>query len=211
MIEGGEMDSIDTQETLQHSCRNYENGGELRAQVHSRYPQKTSSKTTKSGQKISIYLNAKQLSIVHSIIDQNNITVAKYLKQVIQSKIENNDEENGKSYLTKNDVGSKKRRVHVWFTEQQYTELEKHSELSGKKIADVIRHYLTNKNVRISNVPKSTANSILSEVGRIGNNINQVAKKLNEYRIEDYDNQIEDIKVTLSNIYNSIMRIYGIR
>lgn len=72
------------------------------------------------------------------------------------------------------------KRVEIWFSDNEYKQLNHICERSGLHRADLIRSLVFNKKVQQSKIPAINKEAY-AELGRIGNNINQALKLANRY------------------------------
>jgi CII-binding regulator of phage lambda lysogenization HflD len=79
------------------------------------------------------------------------------------------------------------KRVEVRFCQQEYQLIEKHALASGySNIAQYLRESgLTTKNITSPTARQKDKNKWLYEINRIGNNINQIARQLNQGQAVD--------------------------
>ena len=86
--------------------------------------------------------------------------------------------------------------ITIRMTEDEYNILKERVSKSGMKQADFLRRSLFCKNI----VSINGADKIIIELKRIGNNVNQIAKKLN-IGGSLYQNELADLTEELKNIW----------
>ncbi len=72
-----------------------------------------------------------------------------------------------------------KRRVNIRFTEEELERLKKNAETFGENIQATIKMFCFRSNAERPCFDKDGTERVLTALSRIGNNMNQIARKLN--------------------------------
>ncbi len=92
-------------------------------------------------------------------------------------------------------------KMSVRLTEREYKHLKRQAANAGLKMEPFIRKLIMGEN--ITPRPPSNIVNLIREVNYIGNNINQIAKKVNsENRVSQ--SQLEEIMRLLGEIYREV-------
>ncbi len=93
------------------------------------------------------------------------------------------------------------KKLQVWLTEKEYAYAQDKAEYSGLNISSLVRSYLLHGTViKYETVP---IKELCFEINKIGNNINQIAKKVNETSTIN-KNDMEELK----NEYQKLFDLY---
>lgn len=92
-------------------------------------------------------------------------------------------------------------RFSIWLNDKELSYLTKQAELAGLKKEPFIRKLIMNTEVRPR--PPDNIAELIREINYIGNNINQIARKVNtENKV--LQNQLEEIFHLLGEIYREV-------
>jgi hypothetical protein len=96
-------------------------------------------------------------------------------------------------------------KTNVRFTEREYIRISKEAKELGKTIPALLREvYFSGSELKFLMQP-GIAKSILTELRRIGNNHNQIARRLNSgHGIDGFNNPVEETSKGLRRIYSYI-------
>lgn len=94
--------------------------------------------------------------------------------------------------MEKEEFRVRNRNIHVMATDYEYSLIEERMEVSGKKS---MREYIIDMAVNgyVINVDYSDLKELTYEINRIGNNINQIAHKINSENTV-YKTEIDSVK-----------------
>lgn len=85
----------------------------------------------------------------------------------------------------------KRRRIYLTVTEKEYSKVKEEADQHNMNIATLGKYRLLNKSTPVEKLKGSKeAIKVKGELGKIGSNINQIARQLNKL---NYDNNISDI------------------
>ena len=79
----------------------------------------------------------------------------------------------------KNNTVSKRKRFEIRLTEKEYAQLKEKASIAGVRRATLLRNYISDKPIVDGEVAEELRR-LRVEISRIGNNINQIAKRWNE-------------------------------
>lgn len=82
----------------------------------------------------------------------------------------------------KKEAQKREKKVTVRFTQDEYLKLKEKAEVEGVTIADIVRKAVLR--LRPRKIPEE-CRKLRGELGRIGNNINQIARRANKNREVD--------------------------
>ena len=107
-----------------------------------------------------------------------------------------------------------RKKVHascVYFTEDQYTEIHSDSVASGLSVPHLLKNaYFPNRRVRIL-MPKEEQERWIKELRHWGNNLNQLAKRVNAGFLKDWYPEFSLIKSSIDRVEKMVLGIYGSR
>lgn len=96
---------------------------------------------------------------------------------------------------------TRNKRFSLWLNEREFAHLTKQAEASGLKKEAFIRKLIMGTEIRPR--PPDNVSQLIREINYIGNNINQIARKVNtENRVSQ--NQLEEIFHLLGEIYREV-------
>jgi len=101
-------------------------------------------------------------------------------------------------------MAKKNKLFTIKVSDDEIANWRKISNLSGMTMADFVRTFFEKQQVvKIAKPPIKVDPALLREVGAIGNNLNQIARKLNE-------GQKIEVLITLTSIQNHLQHIVKI-
>ena len=115
----------------------------------------------------------------------------------------------------KRENSNRTRIVGLWLTPLEYAELEKRFRASTcRKLSDHIRKHLFNKpivttyrNASFDDYIEETM-TLTSELNSIGNNVNQIAKKMNSFKtIAEFKNQLFWFEIDKKKLFKKMEEI----
>lgn len=96
---------------------------------------------------------------------------------------------------------TRNKRFSLWLNEREFAHLTKQAEASGLNKEAFIRKLIMNTEIRPR--PPDNIAQLIREINYIGNNINQIARKVNaENKVSQ--NQLEEIFHLLGEIYREV-------
>ena len=103
------------------------------------------------------------------------------------------------------------RRANVRFTEEEYARLKEECALAGLTIPRLLKdsHFRRKPLKLFLNAEDRTA--VFAEIRRIGNNVNQIARKVNSGLLEGWYPEFQNAAQKLANLEAFLVGIYGIR
>ena len=94
-------------------------------------------------------------------------------------------------------------RFSIWLNDKEFAQLTRQAEITGLKKEPLIRKLIMGTDIQ-PRLPDNISH-LLREINYIGNNINQIAKKVNiESRVSQA--QLEEILHLLGEIYREVKR-----
>lgn len=102
-------------------------------------------------------------------------------------------------------MSNKTEIIKVRVSEDELSIIDKKAELSGLNRSQYIRKISTQGYIVIKNYDE--VDKLVFEINKIGNNVNQIAKKANEF---DYLNKddLKSVREKIDSIYNLIGKFY---
>ncbi len=95
----------------------------------------------------------------------------------------------------------------VRLTTAERIDLELKADTAGLELSDWVRRQLTAVSVKRPKIAPSDA-SLITELNRIGNNVNQIARQLNRGREHDPDD-LDQVMFQLNAVLENMMARYG--
>ena len=92
------------------------------------------------------------------------------------------------------------KKITVRFTDKEYAKLREMSETSGLKMEPVIRKLLVGYEIRPR--PNATYIKLIKELSAIGNNLNQIAKRMNATG-NVYKADVNEVKELMKQVWQS--------
>lgn len=96
---------------------------------------------------------------------------------------------------------TRNRRFSLWLSESEFYHLEKQAEKAGLKKEPFIRKLIMGSEIRPR--PPDNISELIRAVNAVGNNINQIARKVNSEDIVT-QSQLEELMRLLGNIYREV-------
>lgn len=96
-------------------------------------------------------------------------------------------------------------RTNVRFSEREYIRISKEADELGSTIPSLLKEAYFNGTKLTFLMQPSIAKSILTELRRVGNNANQIARRLNSgLSIDGLENPVEEVFKDLRRIYSYV-------
>ena len=101
------------------------------------------------------------------------------------------------------------KKIQVWVTEEEYNYAKDKAEYSGLNISSLVRSYILKGTViKYETVP---IKELCFEINKIGNNINQIAKKVNENNTVN-EKDMEELKTEYQKLFDLYLeKIMGVK
>ena len=102
-------------------------------------------------------------------------------------------------------------RANVRFTPEQYARLKAEAFILGQTIPSILKHaYFRREPLRVL-MDQTDRKSVFAELRRIGNNVNQIARRVNSGLQEGWHKEFTEAVQLLSNLEKYLVGAYGIR
>jgi hypothetical protein len=98
--------------------------------------------------------------------------------------------------------------VCVKLNPKQHSILKEASKTTGESIPEILRRSYSKKPVRAPIVPRPEALSIMKELNRLGNNVNQIARRMNSGVYLDWHPEFKTFSNEFSRMYQ-ILAMYS--
>lgn len=108
----------------------------------------------------------------------------------------------GRPRLPEHEV--RKHRIEVWLSDMELADLEKLTEQTAASRADIIRSLIQKRRVKRLSVPQVSRDTYV-ELGKIGSNINQLAKAANRYGYADQAGELAELYQMIQQVRREIM------
>lgn len=95
---------------------------------------------------------------------------------------------------------AKEQRTHVRFTKEEYDRIKSDSYAVGQSIPTLLKERYYNGPQMVPLLKKEDLHSMRAELGRIGNNINQIAWRVNSGIREGFEEQITEAKLSFDKL-----------
>ena len=92
-------------------------------------------------------------------------------------------------------------KLSVRLTEKEYSHLKRQAQNAGLKMEPFIRKLIMGADIRPR--PPDNIAELIRAIGAVGNNINQIARKVNAYD-DVSQNDLAEIKKLLADIYRAV-------
>lgn len=104
-----------------------------------------------------------------------------------------------------------KKRSTVRFTEEEFAQLKSDVEISGLSIPRLLKlsHFTKKKLSLLLTVEER--HQVCSELRRIGNNVNQIAKRVNSGVLEGWYSEFQSALKSISELQQMLAGVHGIR
>ena len=99
---------------------------------------------------------------------------------------------------------------HVRMSSSEYEQIKKDSEASGQSIPDLLREAYFSQPPRRVLVNKNDLDILRKDLNRIGNNLNQITRKLNAGLMTGWSNKLDLILEQFDTLTNQIYYGYGV-
>ena len=100
----------------------------------------------------------------------------------------------------------RKHRIEVWLSDMELADLEKLTEQTAASRADIIRALIGKRRIKRLSVPE-VSRSTYVELGKIGGNINQLAKGANRYGYADQGRDLDELHQIIQAVRREIMGV----
>lgn len=97
-------------------------------------------------------------------------------------------------------------RIEVWLSDFELLDLVRMTDETALSRADVIRALIAKRPIRRLTVPKVNLETY-SELGRIGTNVNQLAKFANEYGYGEGFKQMDDLYHVINKLRSELIGV----
>lgn len=97
---------------------------------------------------------------------------------------------------------------YVRLTPEENAQLEEDQTRTGRSAQDLLRSAYFGKGRVIILMTDEDKDTFLGQINRIGNNVNQIAKKLNTGIIYGFDDDITQVRILLTNLMRWITAKY---
>lgn len=98
----------------------------------------------------------------------------------------------------------RRHRVEVWLSDFELADLHLLTEETAASRADVIRALIQKRRIKRLSVPKISRDTYV-ELGKIGSNINQLAKSANRYGYADQGRELAELHQIIQAVRREIM------
>lgn len=100
-----------------------------------------------------------------------------------------------------------KRGIFFRVLESEYQTLLKKSEPTGMNVSKFCKHVVLNKKISVPSVDRDIAHQLAMDLRKIGNNINQIAKQLNQGNKENEEivSQLNKDMGDIWQLFNSVI------
>jgi hypothetical protein len=103
------------------------------------------------------------------------------------------------------------KRTTVRFTDDEFDQITEEAKLSGETIPALLKKsHFRGKKLRLL-FDEADRHWICSELRRIGNNVNQIAKRVNSGALEGWHAEFAKVTKDLSAIFRMVVDVYGSR
>lgn len=103
------------------------------------------------------------------------------------------------------------KRTTVRFTDEEFARISEESKLSGESIPKLLRaRYFLGRKLKLL-ASEGDRRFIFMELRRIGNNVNQIARKVNTGALEGWYPEFADATRRLTDLCQMVSEIYGAR
>ncbi len=99
---------------------------------------------------------------------------------------------------------------HVRMSPSEYDRIKKDSETSGKSIPDLLRESYFSQPPRKVLVGRSDLAILRKDLNRIGNNLNQIARRLNVGLMHGWSDKLDSVLEQFETLTNQIYYGYGV-
>lgn len=103
------------------------------------------------------------------------------------------------------------KRTTVRFTDEEFDRITEEAKLSGESIPALLKKsHFRGKKLRLL-FDETERHWICGELRRIGNNVNQIARRVNSGALEGWHTEFADVARKLSQLLRMVVEIYGSR
>lgn len=97
---------------------------------------------------------------------------------------------------------SRPKQIVIRMSKSEYETIKKNIELSGMKQQEYLVKALTEKEIKNTDAIRE----LLPQLGKVGNNLNQIAKKLNQVGYVDYNGELKDALKGCDEVWQQLKR-----
>jgi hypothetical protein len=103
------------------------------------------------------------------------------------------------------------KRTTVRFTDAEFERIQDEAKLAGLSLPALLKlsHFEEKKLALL--FPEDERHRICTELRRIGNNVNQIARRVNSGALEGWHSEFREVAATLSKLCKMVADIYGVR
>jgi MoaA/NifB/PqqE/SkfB family radical SAM enzyme len=103
------------------------------------------------------------------------------------------------------------KRTTVRFTDEEFARILDEAKLAGISLPALLKlsHFKEKKLALL--FPEDERHRVCTELRRIGNNVNQIARRVNSGALEGWHSEFREVATTLSKLCQMVAGIYGIR
>lgn len=98
----------------------------------------------------------------------------------------------------------RRHRVEVWLSDMELADLEKLTEETAASRADIIRSLIQKRRIKRLSVPQVSRDTYVA-LGKIGGNINQLAKGANRYGYADQGRDLDELYQMIQRVRREIV------
>lgn len=103
------------------------------------------------------------------------------------------------------------KRTTVRFTDDEYERITEEARLSGESIPGILKtSHFSGKKLKLL-FDKEDAHTLCSELRRIGNNVNQIARRVNSGALEGWYDEFTSVSQKITEMCHKIASVYGVR
>lgn len=103
------------------------------------------------------------------------------------------------------------KRTTVRFTDDEFDQITEEANLSGETIPALLKKsHFRGKRLRLL-FDEADRHWICGELRRIGNNVNQIARRVNSGALEGWHGEFVEVSQRLSEIFRMVVEVYGSR
>ncbi len=100
-------------------------------------------------------------------------------------------------------------RTTVRFTEPEFQQIQSDSNVTGKSLPTLLKETYFVGSPMVPLMSKEDQRTLLGQLGKIGNNINQIARALNSGFRAGFYNEILEVRTMFDQLLSFVTRTYG--
>ncbi len=103
------------------------------------------------------------------------------------------------------------KRTTVRFSDEEFERVDEEARMTGKSIPQLLKmsHFRRKKLTLLFD--KDDTHRLCGELRRIGNNVNQIARRVNSGALEGWYEEFEKMLKLLSELQQMVVGVYGVR